>query len=141
MPRPALLIDWHHLPWSQKNNAVLSKELGCSTGTVEKYRAIHAPDTVAGPGRPVVFDFTNADFTMRDEDIAYVWGCSRDLVKKYRGAHDVPACTNLKPGGRPPVYAVQKFDPAQTASWNAQAMGCTYQNAWQMLKNYRNRNN
>lgn len=141
MPRPRLLIDWSSLPWSQKNDAALSRQLGCCAASVAKHRAIYAPGTEFKKGRPLP-DLSKADFTMRDSDIAFVWDCDPNTVKRYREAHGKPACTlpRRKGTGRPPKYAVFLFDPSKSARWNADTLGCTHQNAWHMLNNYKNRN-
>lgn len=137
MPRPALSIPWHLQPWSEKNNAALAQALGCCESTVAKYRAIHAPGTEAPRGRPQVFDLSAANFTLHDDTIALVWGCSSDVVSKWRKTHDVPACKSGRrySPGRPPKYNTSLLDPSKDAAWNAARIGCSYQHAWQLLQN------
>lgn len=141
MPRPALAVHWPSQPWSRHNNAALARMLGCHENTVAEHRAVHAPHTTRTPGRPVTVDLSKADFTQHDTTIAFIYECHPDTVREWRRTHKVPACTKPLPGGsgRPRVYDRSRFDASRTARENAEAMGCSRQMAWLLLKEHKNR--
>lgn len=138
MPRSPLPVQWEAQPWATHNNARLARLLGVAETTVADYRLYHAPETISPRGRPRV-DLSKADFTMRDTAIALLHGCHPDVVREWRRTHTVPACNQPRGGspGRPRVYDRKKFNPRKSARENAQAMGCSHQLAWLMLKDHK----
>ena len=138
MPKPQINIKWENIVWSDHNDMQIAREIGCSNTTVAKHREQHAPSTKTPRGRPAI-DLSRADFTQHNNDIAEVFGCDLNTVRRWRLDHDVPASTTpRRPGsGRPVKYDHSRFRPSRSASDNARDMGCSYQLAWWLLKQHK----
>jgi len=138
MSKPRLNINWEPQPWGTHNNMQLARALGCSGTLVKNHRAQQAPDTKTPRGRSAV-DLSGADFTQHNIDIAEAFGCDPSTVRQWRLDHDVPASTApRRPGsGRPVKYDHSRFRPSRSASDNARDMGCSYQLAWWLLKQHK----